>query len=190
MIRRSMLIVAAAAIADRMIKRSTSRVAAAGILACAGLFGAAQASSARMVGLGGSRSGPSASIRNDSGIGYFAVTHDSASLEIAAGNVNDKVFGTSAITYALKLGSGSTAGTVSITAKPVVLYTAKGSLSGTATATIDNLTSTTQKITNGKLKLTKGAGSLKGDELTATFSGTADLSKNQFVFTYQGQLQS
>jgi hypothetical protein len=169
-----------------MIRRSAviAAVSTASLLAGGGLTAASQAKPIRH----GGRVSPPTAIKTDSGTGYFSITHDAGSLEYTAGNVNDKVFGTSAITYDLKLAPGKT-GSLNIKATKVVLYTAKGSLSGTATATINNLSATTQTITNGKLTLDKGQGALKGDNLTAKFSGTANITKNQFVFKYKGLLQ-
>jgi hypothetical protein len=81
--------------------------------------------------------------------------------------------------------SPTTSGAITVTAKKVTFYNGTGSLSGTATATV-NTSGTTQTITGGKLKLTKGTGSQKGHSLTATFTGTADLAKNQYAFHYKG----
>jgi hypothetical protein len=160
-----------------MIRRSGLVALAATVLA----FGLITTAEGRPVGT----SGPA---RSDSGIAYFSITHDAKGLEYAAGNVTDKVFGTSAITYVLKIVSSKTKGSIGVKATKVVLYTATGSLSGTATATINNISSATQTITNGKLKLDKGAGALKGAKLTAKFSGTSDLTNNTLVFHYTGEL--
>lgn len=134
------------------------------------------------------RTGPGASIRNDSGTAYFALVRDTPSTEYAAGILYDKALGTDGITYAITLGQTKT-GAVSVTIKHITIYTGKGSLSGTATALV-NPSSTTQTITNGKLNLTHGVGSLQGDQLTGTFTGIANLSKNRLQFTYKGQLSS
>jgi hypothetical protein len=124
--------------------------------------------------------------RSDSGTGYFSITHQKGGFEYTAGDVKDKVFGDSAIIYKLKTTPSS--GAIKVDAKKVVLYTSQGSLSGTATATIADLSAKIQKVTDGKLTLTKGTGGLKGDKLTATFSGTANITKNMFKFSYQGKL--
>jgi hypothetical protein len=136
----------------------------------------------------GAKTGVPASVKNDSGIAYFSVVHSTASSEVAAGTIQDKLLGTGALTYALKLGSGGN-GTITVTAKKVVLYTAKGSLSGTGSATVST-SGNTQTITNGKLNLSHGQGSLTGDHLIATFTGTANLSKNLLQYKYKGTLSS
>jgi len=160
-----------------MSKGSRLLAGAAAVLTSFALIASAQG---RMVG----GIGPQA----DSGTAYFAITHSKGGLEYAAGNNVDKLLGTGAATYALKLLPGRN-GSFRVTSKNVVFYTGKGSLSGTATATVD-VTSTKETITGGKLDLTKGLGSLKGDELTVRFTGTADLKANQFVFKYKGTLFS
>jgi hypothetical protein len=136
----------------------------------------------------GAKTGAPASVKNDSGIAYFSVVHTSGSSEIAAGTIQDKVLGAGALTYVLKVTNGAS-GTFKVTAKKVILYSAKGSLSGTATATVAT-SGNTQTITNGKLNLSHGQGSLKGDQLVATFTGTADLSKNLLQYKYKGTLSS
>jgi len=161
-----------------MSKGSRLLAVAAAVLTSLALIAAADANPGRMVG----GTGP----QSDSGTAYFAITHSKGGLEYAAGNNTDKLLGTGAATYALKLLPNKN-GSFSVTSKNVVFYTGKGSLSGTAKATVD-VTSTAETITGGKLTLTKGFGSLKGDELTAKFTGTANLKTNQFVFKYKGTL--
>jgi hypothetical protein len=168
-----------------MIRRSTLIAVAAGIVACGAMVTQADA---RMVGRGTPEpKAPPSQV--DSGTAFFSITHSTKRFEYAAGNLDDGVFGTSAITYALKILPSNVSGSVRVTAN-VVLYTKAGSLTGTATATINDVTSKTQTITNGKLKLTKGFGALKGDKLTAKFSGTANLTANTLQFKYRGQLTS
>ncbi len=151
--------------------------AATAALACAAF---ATTAGARMVG----STGPVP----DSGTAYFSVTHTKGNLEYAAGNVSDKLFGTGAVSYRINLlPSGS--GAYKVKATKVVFYTSKGSLVGTATATV-TITATSETITDGKLKLDKGYGALKGDQLVAKFSGTANLSANQLKYTYKGTLYS
>jgi hypothetical protein len=167
-----------------MIRRSTLIAAAAGILACGALVAQADAKKQPIRMVGGANP-----LQPDSGTGFFSITHSTKKLEYAAGNVTDKVFGTSAVTYVLKIVPSNVSGSVGVTAK-VVLYTKAGSLTGTATATINDVTSKTQTITNGKLKLTKGFGALKGDTLKATFTGTGNLTANTLEFKYRGQVIS
>jgi hypothetical protein len=157
-----------------MIRRSRWIAAAAALLSL-GLVASAQG---RMVGAG-------APPRPDSGTANFAITNTTKKLEYAAGHFTDKVLGSGAITYQLKILPGAT-GTYKVTSKKVVLYTGKGSLSGTATALV-TVTKTSETITDGKLNLTKGFGSLKGDSLKVKFTGTANLSANQYAFSYSGK---
>ncbi len=128
--------------------------------------------------------GATASGKADSGTAYFSIVHAAGGQDFAAGIGKDKVLGNVATTYQIAIG-GSSTGTVTVTVKKVTIYNGTGSLSGKATATI-TFSGSTETITNGKLKLTKGTGSLKGHSLTATFTGTADTTGNQYQFTYKG----
>ena len=125
--------------------------------------------------------------QRDSGTSWFAVTHVVNGVEHAAGQVSDKRLGNGAVTYLLKLVT-TTSGTVNINASNFTIWTAKGSLSGTATATLTVAPNGTDQITNGKAKLTKGTGALKGDKLIGTFSGGGSTTTNQFKITYTGEL--
>jgi hypothetical protein len=156
-----------------MIRRSMLIAAGAAVMA----FGLVAGADARMVG--------SPAPQADSGTAYFAITHAAHGTEFADGDISDQILGTGVVSYSLKLGGN--AKVVKVTAKKVVFYTSTGSISGTATATITTVAKT-QKITDGKLMLDKGFGSLKADSLTATFSGTADLATNMYVFTYKGRV--
>lgn len=122
----------------------------------------------------------------DHGAGYFAIVHSVGGTQMAAGIVKDKVLGTDAVTYQINLAPGAT-GTVNVKAKTVTIYTGTGTLTGTATATIV-VAGSTATITNGKLDLIKGAGSLKGKKLIATFNGTANTTANQYQFVYNGTI--
>jgi hypothetical protein len=123
--------------------------------------------------------------RADSGTAYFSITHTAGKTQFAAGNDTDKILGEGASTYKIGLSSGPATGTLNVTVNKVTLFTPTGSLSGTATATL-NTTKTAQKITNGKLTLDHGLGSQKGHSIVAKFTGTANLPANQYVFHYQG----
>ncbi len=120
----------------------------------------------------------------DSGTAYASITHVVGSIQIADGDYIDKILGDGVISYRIALLPGPN-GTFHVSTKKVTLYTGTGSLSGTATATVA-LSGTTETITNGKLSLTKGAGSLKGHSFVGTFTGTGDLSKNLLVFHDKG----
>lgn len=120
----------------------------------------------------------------DKGVAYFSVVHTANGLEYAAGEGTDKVLGNAAATYTIKAGAGAP-GTVKVTIKKVTLYTGTGSLVGTASATL-TITGTSEAITDGKLKLTKGFGSLKGHSLIATYTGTGNATTNQYKINYTG----
>lgn len=158
-----------------MSKGSRLLAGAATVLASLALIAAA---SARMVG----GIGPQA----DNGTAYFSITHAKGGFNYAAGNISDKLFGNGASTYQFKLlpkGNGK----FTVAVKNVTFYTGTGSLSGVGTITA-TITGTTDKLTGGKVKLDKGKGSLKGDELIATLSGTGNVTANQATFKYKGTL--
>jgi len=150
----------------------------AAVLASTALVATAQGSTSRAA---------AAKAVADSGTLWFSVTHVTNGLDHAAGNSSDKRLGTGVVSYSIKT-IANTTGTVTIDAKNVTMYTGTGTLSGTATATL-TITSTGDTITNGKLKLTKGAGSLKGDSLSGTFSGSGSTTANQYEVQYTGKLK-
>ena len=120
--------------------------------------------------------------KKDSGTTYAAVVHQKGSTLYAAGYSTDKLFGQSAVTYVTTVAAGAT-GTLKVTAKPVIEYSAAGSLVGSATAT-QNLV--TGAITNGKLTLTRGTGGLKGHSFVGTFTGTYNAKTGVYTFHYTG----
>jgi hypothetical protein len=124
--------------------------------------------------------------KKDSGTVFASITHTKNGVDIAAGNNYDKVLGEGSVTYQLKFAPNSN-GTINVKVPKVVLFTTTGSLTGTASATVTS-SGSTQTITNGKLNLTKGSGSLKGAKFTGTFTGTGDLAKNLIQFHYKGTL--
>ncbi len=124
--------------------------------------------------------------RADSGTAYFSITHTAGKTQIAAGNDTDRILGEGASTYKIGLSPHPSTGTVTLTFNKFTLFTPTGSLSGKATATLNNNTNSMQMITNGKLTLDHGFGSQKGHSLVAKFTGTANLTANQYVFHYQG----
>ncbi len=122
------------------------------------------------------------------GTAYVSITHTRGEIAYAAGNNYDSKLGVGAVTCALKIQSQP--GTVfKLTSNRLVLYTSRGSLAGTVNATI-TVNTKVAKIARGKETLTKGVGSMKGDRLTAKFTGTADLAKNLIIFHYKGTLTS
>lgn len=141
-------------------------------------------SAARMVGSTGA-SGATVT-RSVHGRVYLSITHTGNGLDYVAGHVYDSVLHTGAVTYKSKL-VAQPSGTVEIVATAVTLYMPRGSLVGTGTATV-TISNGQEVITNGRLKLTKGFGSLKNDTLTARFSGTGSLQANTAMLTYKGTL--
>ena len=121
----------------------------------------------------------------DSGTSYVAVTHAAGGFEYSAGNTTDKLFGETAVTYKLKA-TPATPGTLSVTANPVVLYTATGTLRGTGSATLTVVAGGAATVSNGKLNLTKGTGALKGHSLVATFTGSGSVVTGTYTFHYKG----
>jgi hypothetical protein len=166
-----------------MSKRSRLLVvtASAALTAAALLAGP---SAARMVGSTGAASAHA--VVKTHGRAYVSITHANAGISYGAGNVYDSILHTGAVTYKIKLTPQSN-GTLKLNSSGVTLYAPRGSLVGTATATV-TLAGTSETISDGKLKLTKGYGSLKNDSLTATFTGTGDLSANVLTYTYKGKL--
>jgi ABC-type Zn uptake system ZnuABC Zn-binding protein ZnuA len=124
-----------------------------------------------------------AAARSDSGTAWLGVTHSEGKILVVAGDFKDKILGKGAVVYRITA-SAATPGTYDITSKDITLYTKKGSLSGTgsATETIDSAGNST--VSNGHIKLNKGTGKLKGHSLVATFSGP--LQNGVYTFTYQG----
>ncbi len=115
---------------------------------------------------------------------HSSITYSAGRYQYAAGNLSDKILGDGAITYKLKLASVS--GQLTLTSKHVVLYTSRGSLTGTGSALV-TVSGTTETITAGRLSLTNGAGSLRHHALVAKFTGSGDLTANSFTFNYKGR---
>lgn len=135
-----------------------------------------------LLAVGASAVSAHAGSRTDRGSIYAATTHLAGGYSYASGQGTSKLFGPIAITYKIKA-QPSAAGTFQLSVKPVVEYTKTGSLSGTATATLVVAADGTSTVTNGKLSLKHGTGSLAGHKLTGTFTGTGN-SAGQYVFTY------
>ena len=123
--------------------------------------------------------------KSDKGTSYAAIVRMSGGFEYAAGYTTDKLFGAIAVTYKLKLQS-NTPGTVSVTAKPVILFTPTGELSGTGSATLTIGTGGSATITAGKLTLKKGTGGQKGHRFDGTFTGSGNVTPGLYQFNYRG----
>jgi hypothetical protein len=126
--------------------------------------------------------------RADSSTIYAASTHTTGGYTYAAGQGADKVLGQVAITYRIKaVPSGTTA--INLKISPVVEYTATGSLSGKATATLTVGANGAETVSNGKVSLTNGTGSLRGHSLTGTFSGFGNSTANYLVIHSHGRFK-
>jgi hypothetical protein len=140
-----------------------------------------------LIAIASTAAGAASAGKHDSGVLYTAVTHTSPNGKILylAGNDVDKVLGSGAATYTSTLGAG-TNGTLKVKAT-VILFTRKGSMVGTATATLTvNPKDSSVTITNGKIKAGKGQGAEAGHTLVATFTGSAKSIAGPFVFKYKG----
>ena len=140
--------------------------------------------------LAASRTGAPTYTFQDSGTVFASINNTSAGgTQFTSGNMFSRRFGHVAITYDLKLTPGTAPATFRVKAPRVVLYTATGSLTGTGTATV-TVTGNIQRITNGKLMLNTGAGSLKGFTYDGTFDGTANLQSNKIRFDFHATLSN
>lgn len=157
-----------------MTGRTRAGVAVAALVAVSGLlaFGAG-AVAARSAG------------RADSGTIYAATTHDSGGYAFAAGQGTDRLFGPIAITYRIKAIPAGTTGTLNLTIKPAIEYTATGSILGSATATLTVGPGGAETISNGKFSLTHGAGALRGHTVKGTFSGSGNSTANMLVIHFK-----
>ena len=117
-----------------------------------------------------------------SGIDHLSITYAAGGYEYAAGDNWDKLLGTGAARFRLKLMPGSTPNLVS---KHVVFYTPKGSLFGTGSAEV-TISGSTETFTNGKADLRFGTGELTGHSMFVRFSGSGSSAKNEYVFHYTG----
>ncbi len=135
--------------------------------------------------IGAATVGAKPSGRSDSGTAFVANTPKPGSLVYAAGFDQDKILGSGAILYAIKA-TTSAPGTIHVNAKSVTLFTANGSLKGTASATLTTTKSGVETVSNGKLSLTTGTGGQTGHSLKATFTGTGSVATLTFTFHYKG----
>jgi hypothetical protein len=138
-----------------------------------------------LIAIGGTAFGAATAGKHDSGVLYAAITHQNATTEFLAGNASDKVLGSGAVTYTAKLGTGSSPGTLKITAT-VTLFSKTGSMSGPATGTLVVAKDGSVTFANGKIKLSHGAGGEKGHSFVGTFTGSGKSAGGPFVFHYKG----
>jgi hypothetical protein len=122
----------------------------------------------------------------DSSTVYAATTHTVGGIQYVAGNGTDKLFGADAVTYTVKVASIPTKpGTFTLTVKPVTIWSATGSLTGTSQSTL-KVGAKAAVTTTGTINLTKGTGAMKGHSFTGTVTGTGSLSTGQYVFHDKG----
>jgi len=124
-----------------------------------------------------------ARVKPDSGIAYLGITRISSSgIEYAAGNDYDRFLGTGASTFAIKARADNTG--IHVTAEPMVLYSAAGSLTGTATGKA-SVTASGETLA-GNFALTHGRGAQRGHSFTGTFTAVSDKTLRFFTFNYKG----
>lgn len=137
-----------------------------------------------VIALGAGAVGAKSAGRKDSGVIYFAITHNKGGKQYAAGNSIDKLFGDGAVTFVNKISTAN--GTIKITTKPVVTYYKDGTLSGVATSTVTPGQNGAVTISNGKIKETTATGAQKGHSLVGTFSGTGNTTTGLYTIHYKG----
>lgn len=119
---------------------------------------------------------------------YFSVTHTVGKTNFAAGDSTDSLFGAGAVVYQLHILT-TTTGKISIKIPKVTVFYSTGSATGSATAT---LTVTNKPkagdatVTDGVLKLTKGAGTHQGHTFAGTFAGQGNITSDSYTIHYKG----
>jgi hypothetical protein len=156
-----------------MTRRITAAVTA--LCAAATLIGLAAA---------GVAARPTRAGRSDSGTAYVSTNRTVGKTSWGSGVNSDKRLGSGAITFKYTL-TPQAGGSLQLNGKRSVMYTRTGSIAGTITALI-TVKGTAETITDGKIRLTHGAGSLKGHSLVGTFSGSGSATANQFTIHYKG----
>jgi hypothetical protein len=142
-------------------------------------FGALVAIGPAAVGAKPARKG-----RSDSGVVYFAITHNASGHLYAAGSSTDRLFGSGAVTYVIQTTRTPTGG-FEMKSKPVMLFFSNGTLTGTATATVTPRAGGTT-LSDGRLAVANGTGGQKGHSLKATFEGTGSPVTGEYRITYTG----
>jgi hypothetical protein len=144
------------------------------------------------LGVAGSALGAAGGGKPTNGIVYVSQAPKPGPLVYDSGFLHDKVLGQGAVTFVTKA-LASPNGSITIKSKPVTIYTANGSLSGTGSGvlTITNKPNPGDAtVTDGKLLLNHGTGRLAGHSLRATFSGTGNIgganAPDYYTFRYKG----
>jgi hypothetical protein len=118
-----------------------------------------------------------------SGSAFVGNTHTVGSKTYAAGSGNDKLLGPAALTLVYTTAPTSNPDVVKITAKPMIIWMRTGTLSGKGTVLLNIKTG---QLT-GHAAFKGSTGTLKGHSLVVPhLSGTANLAKGQFHYTYSG----
>jgi hypothetical protein len=121
--------------------------------------------------------------KKTSGTAWAYVTHAEGKDLFVSGDFKDKLLGHGGIVYVTRVTSGAAQGTFHVNAKRITIYTTKGSLSGSGSAT-QTITSNSSTVSDGKFLLNKGTGAYKGHTFTGTFSGPQS-SNGEYTFTYK-----
>lgn len=125
--------------------------------------------------------------KQTSGTVWAYVTHAEGKNLFVSGDFKDKLLGHGGIVYITRVSSGPAQGVFHVNAKRITIYTTKGSISGTGSAT-QTITSTSSTVSDGKFLLNKGTGAYKGHTFQGTFSGTQS-SNGEYTFTYKARLK-
>ena len=152
-------------------------------IAIAGMFGAIVLAAVAVDTLAAQAAGGG---KADSGVSYAGNDVNCGKFVCVSGYTFDKLHGQGATTYKIALGIGKKPGTFKVTAKPVTMFMANGSLTGSATATLTVGAKGASKITGGKLNLPTGHGGLAGHSFVGTFTGTGNSTTGYYTFKYQG----
>jgi hypothetical protein len=152
-----------------MMQRKRLRAATAGALLSAGLIAATAAN------VGATSAG-----KADSSTAYAATTHTVNGVQFIAGEITDKLLGSGAVTYTVKVANvPNKPGTYALTVKPVTTWFSNGSLTGSSHATLKVGAKLSVKVT-GTVSETTGAGALAGHSFTGS------LMTSQYVFHVVG----
>jgi hypothetical protein len=123
--------------------------------------------------------------RPTSGVVFAGVTHPEGNDLYVAGDIKDKVLGRGAIVYITRIAPGEEEGSVRVNARKITIYTPKGSLSGSGSAT-QTVKDGKTTVTDGTFRLTKGTQKLKGMKMSGTFSG--EQTNGVYRFDYEGAI--
>ena len=119
-----------------------------------------------------------------SGVAYAGVTHSEGKDLYVSGDFVDKVLGHGGIVYVTNVSNTDQPGEYFVKAKRITIYTLKGSLSGTGSATQVFHEDGSVDVKNGKFLLNKGTGKYKGHTFKGTFSGPQS-AQGLYTFTYK-----